>query len=220
MKKSQYIHETIALDLAERIACGEFLIGEKISGRTLLASHYRVSSETIRKAVAILRDANIVSVSQGKEVLVLSAEEAIKFLNHQSNMQSAYSLRQELEILLEQKKEMNKRFDEIVYQITRYTDRLRNLQPFNPVEIVVDETSQSIGKSIKQLQFRQCTDATIVAIRRGIEIMVSPNPDILLKDGDRLVVVGRHNVRERVKHYINGKKDENRVKFNTKDSYN
>jgi K+/H+ antiporter YhaU regulatory subunit KhtT len=216
VKKNRYIHESIAIDLAERIAHGEFLIGAKISGRTLLASHYCVSAETIRKAVAILRDANIVSVSQGKEVLVLSAEEAIKFLNHQSNIQSAYSLRQELELLLEQKKEMNTRFDEIVYRITRYTDRLRNLQPFNPVEIVVGETSQSIGKSIKQLQLRQCTDATVVAIRRGIEIMVSPNPDILLNEGDRLVVVGRHNVRERVNSYINGKNDANVITSNKK----
>jgi len=65
MKSHQYIHESIAVDLAERIANGEFVIGEKISGRTLLASHYGVSSETIRKAVAFLRAANIVSVSQG-----------------------------------------------------------------------------------------------------------------------------------------------------------
>jgi len=203
MKSTQYIHESIALDLAERIANGEFAVGEKVSGRTLLASHYGVSAETIRKAVAILRTANVVSVSQGKEVLILSTQQAEEFLNHQATMQSAYSLRQELEILLEQKKEINERFDEIVYQITRYTDRLRNLQPFNPVEVTVKATSKTIGKSIKQLKFRQRTGATLVAIRRGVEIIVSPDPEVVFEQGDRLVVVGPFDVLEKVDGFIN-----------------
>lgn len=204
MKSTQYIHESIALDLAERIANGEFAVGEKISGRTLLASHYGVSAETIRKAVAILRTANVVSVSQGKEVLILSTEQAEEYVNHQATMRSAYSLRQELEILLEKKKEINARFDEIVYQITHYTDRLRNLQPFNPVEVTVKATSKALGKSIKQLKFRQRTNATMVAIRRGVEIIVSPDPEIVLQQGDRLVVVGSFDVLEKVDGFING----------------
>ncbi|MBP2658690.1 MAG: TrkA-C domain protein [Firmicutes bacterium] len=203
MKSHQYIHESIAVDLAERIANGEFVIGEKISGRTLLASHYGVSSETIRKAVAFLRAANIVSVSQGKEVLILSTEQAKEFVNHQADMQSAYSLRQELEILLEKKKEINERFDEIVYQITHYTDRLKNLQPFNPAEVTVQATSQAIGKSIKQLEFRQRTSATLVAIRRGVELIISPDPEVVLQQGDKLVVVGLLGVLEKVDSFIN-----------------
>lgn len=203
MKLSQYVHESIALDLAERIASGEFVVGGKISGRTLLASHYGVSAETIRKAIAILRVANVVSVSQGKEVLILSADQAIEFINHQVAMQSAYSLRQELEILHEKKKEINERFDDIVYQITRYTDRLKNLQPFNPVEVTVKATSKSIGQSIKQLKFRQCTGTTLVAIRRGLEIIISPDPEIALQQNDRLVVVGQFAVLEKVDFFIN-----------------
>jgi K+/H+ antiporter YhaU regulatory subunit KhtT len=204
MKLSQYVHESIALDLAGRIASGEFTVGGKISGRTLLASHYGVSAETIRKAVAILRVANVVSVSQGKEVLILSAEQAVEFVNHQVAMQSAYSLRQELEILQEKKKEINERFDDIVYQITHYTDRLRNLQPFNPIEVTVKVSSKAIGQSIKNLQFRQRTGgATLVAIRRGIELLVSPDPEVLIQQGDRLVAIGPFDVLEKVDSFIN-----------------
>lgn len=204
MRSSQFIHESIALDLAERISNGEFAVGDKISGRTLLASHYGVSAETIRKAVALLRAANVVAVSQGKEVLIISVEQAEEFLNHQAAMQSAYSLRQELEMLQEKKREINERFDDIVYQITRYTDRLRNLQPFNPVEVTVKETSHVIGKSIKQLKFRQRTGGvTLVAIRRGVEVIVSPDPETTLRHGDRLVVVGQVDVLEKVDGFIN-----------------
>ncbi len=203
MKSSQYVHESIALDLARRICSGKLSIGEKLSGRTLLASHYGVSAETIRKAVAILRAANVVSVSQGKEVLILSAEQAKEFVNHQVAMQSAYSLRQELELLQEKKKEINERFDEIVHQITRYTDRLRNLHPFNPVEVTIKETSKSIGQSIKQLHFRQRTNSTLIAIRRGLEIIVSPSPEVTLQAGDRIVVIGQFDVLETVDTFIN-----------------
>lgn len=203
MKSSQYIHESIALDLAERIANGELAVGEKLSGRTLLASHYGVSAETIRKAVAILRAANVVSVAQGKEVLILSTEQADEFINHQVVMQSAYSLRQELEILQEKKREINERFDDIVHQIIHYTDRLRNLQPFNPVEVTVKTTSKAIGQSIKQLKFRQRTCATLVAIRRGLEVIASPDPEVVLQQGDRLVVIGQFDVLEKVDSFIN-----------------
>ena len=205
MKSSQYVHEAIALDLAERIANGAFAAGEKLSGRTLLASHYGVSAETIRKAVAILRSANVVTVSQGKEILVLSSEQAKEFINHQASMQSAYSLRQELEILLEKKKEINERFDDIVYQITHFTDRLRNLQPFNPVEVTIKANSPAIGQSIEKLKFRQYTNATIVAIRRGVEVIVSPDPNTVLQQGDRLVAVGQFDVLERVNAFISNK---------------
>ncbi|HMM22973.1 MAG TPA: TrkA C-terminal domain-containing protein [Selenomonadales bacterium] len=203
MKSSRCIHESIALDLAERIANGEFEAGKKISGRTLLASHYGVSAETIRKAMALLRTANVVAVSQGKEILILSEEQAAEFVKHQASMQSAYSLRQELEILLKKKKDINTRFDDIVYQITRYTDRLRNLQPFNPVEVTVKANSPAIGKTIRQLRFRQVTGTTLVAIRRGVEVIVSPDPETALRQGDRLVVVGQSDVLEKVDSFIN-----------------
>jgi len=144
-----------------------------------------------------------VSASQGKEVLILSAEQAVEFVNHQVAMQSAYSLRQELEILQEKKKELNERFDDIVYQIIRYTDRLRNLQPFNPVEVTVKATSKAIGRSIKEFKFRQRTGATLVAIRRSLEIIVSPDPEVILQQGDRLVVVGQFDVLEKVDNFIN-----------------
>ena len=48
---------------------------------------------------------------------------------------------------------------------------------------------QAVDKSIGGLQFRQKTGATIVAVRRGEEVMLSPSPDIILKEQDVLVVI-------------------------------
>jgi K+/H+ antiporter YhaU regulatory subunit KhtT len=203
MKSNQPVYESIALDLARRIADGEFAFGEKISGRTRLAGEYGVSPETVRKAIAMLRQFNVVAASQGKEVSILSAEQAAEFINHQSAMQSAYSLRQELELLQEKKKDIDERFDEVIYKITRYTDRLRNLQPFNPVEVKVAGDSHWVGKPISELKLWNHTGASVVAIRRGVEVIISPGPHAILESRDRLVVVGMGDILEKVDKYIN-----------------
>ena len=69
VKSNIPVYESIAMDVAERIAAGEFAVGEKISGRTILSSQYNVSPETIRKAMGLLAQANVVAVSQGKEII-------------------------------------------------------------------------------------------------------------------------------------------------------
>ena len=197
------MYHSIALDLAQRIINEEFPIGAKISGRSLLASHYNVSSETIRKSVALLKDANVVSVSQGREVVVLSVEEAYNFIEHHKSMESVYSLKQELELLLEKKQQINQRFEEIMNDIIGYTDRLRNLTPYNPIEVKVPESSQIIGQTIADIKLWQHTGATIVAIRRGTEIIISPGPRATIYANDRMVVVGISDVLQQVTNFIN-----------------
>lgn len=188
---------SIATDIAQRIINDEFAIGSRIAGRTLLASHYNVSSETIRKAVALLKDANVVNVSQGKEVTVLSVEEAYRFIDHHKSMQSVYSLRQELEILLEKKNDIDKRLEGVLNDIIGYSDRLKNLNPYNPIEIKIPENSHLVGRTIADIKIWQHTGATVVAIRRDTDIIISPGPLAVIEAGDRLVIVGNSEVLQR-----------------------
>lgn len=197
------MYHSIALDLAQRIINDEFPVGSKISGRTLLASHYNVSSETVRKAVSLLKDANVVSVSQGKEIVVISAEEAYLFIEQHKSMESVYSLKQELELLLEKKQEIDSRFEEILNDIIGYSDRLKNLTPYNPIEVKIPEHSQIVGKTIADIRLWQHTGATIVAIRRGTEIIISPGPLAVMKPNDRLVVVGNADILKKVMDFVN-----------------
>lgn len=206
LKKSVASYQSIALDIAKRIVNAEFRVGDKISGRTLLASQYNVSPETIRKSVAILKEANIVAVSQGKEIIVMSSQQAYNFIEHNKEMLSAYSLRQELEMLLEKKEENDRQFRKIVNEIMRYSDRLKNLSPYNPVEIRILKHSLVIGKSLADIKLWHHTGATIVAIRRSTEILVSPGPNAILQAEDRIVVVGPNDVLQKVSDFINKEK--------------
>ena len=203
MKRALAVYRSIALDIAKRILNEEFPEGTKISGRTLLASQYSVSPETIRKAVSILKEANIVSVSQGKEILVASKQQAQHFILHHLEMFSAYSLRQELELLMEKKDENDRQFHKIVDQIMHYSDRLKNLTPYNPVEVLIPAQSAIVGKALKDIRLWHNTGATVVAIRRGTELIVSPGPDAVLNADDRIVAVGTYDVFSQVSNFVN-----------------
>lgn len=196
------MYHSIALDIAQRIVNNEFPVGSKISGRTLLASYYNVSSETIRKAIALLKDGNIVAVSQGKEVVVLSIEEAYPFITHHKSLQSVYSLKQELTLLLAQKQVIDKRIQEIFNEIIEYSDQLKNLSPYNPIEINIPANSHLVGKTIADIKLWQRTGATLVAIRRDNEISISPGPSAMIQPNDQLIIVGKGNILPKVSHFI------------------
>lgn len=203
MKGHVPIFRAIALDMAQRMINSEFGEDSKISGRTLLAGHYNVSPETIRKAISLLKDEGVVDVSQGKEVTILSVAKAYDFIEHYKSSESVYSLRQEIEILLKEKQDLDKKFETVLTGIINYSDRLRNLTPYNPVEIAVKPDTHIVGQTISQLRLWQHTGATIVAIRRGTEIIISPGPNAVIKAHDRIVVVGDSDIYKRTSEYFN-----------------
>lgn len=203
MKSPMAMYRSIAVDLAQRIVNGEYSVHEKISGRSLLASHYNVSPETVRKAIALLKVKNVVSVSQGKEVTVLSAENAYSFVEHYKSTASVDSLHHDVEQLLQQKRELDTRLENLLTDIINYSDKLRNLTPYNPVEVEVPATSHIIGHKIAEIRLWQHTGATIVAIRRAGNIIISPGPDAIIEPHDRIVVVGNHEILTKTTNFVN-----------------
>ena len=74
------VYSQIALGIALRIAQGELQEKTKVYGRSVLASHYGVSPETIRRAMALLEDANVVEIRSKSGATILSAESAAKYV--------------------------------------------------------------------------------------------------------------------------------------------
>ena len=146
---SQYLQ--IALDLATRIAQGELTEGSRIYGRSVLASEYGVSPETIRKALRLL------------------AESA----------------------------EVNRRMADTVSALVKGQDTFAAAgQPLPNYEVPVPKDSPLIGKSIGELKFWQSTGGTIVAIRRGQTVILSPGPYAELYSGDVIILVGSPSAAE------------------------
>jgi K+/H+ antiporter YhaU regulatory subunit KhtT len=196
-------YKSIALDIAQRVVSGEFPVQSKISGRSLLASQYHVSPETIRKAIGLLKDENIVSVSQGIGIEIISDQNAYDYITRNNYLKSVYFLKQDLQQLLIQKKEIDSKFEVLINALINASDQLQNLKPYNLIEIKVSDHSQALGKTIANLQFWQNTGATIVALRRGTNVSISPGPHVILRENDVLIVVGDGQVQERTNHFIN-----------------
>lgn len=197
------VYKSIALDIAQRIVSGELAVESKISGRSLLAAQYHVSPETIRKAIGLLKDEGIVSVSQGKGIVVISDQKAQEYLASSNYLKSAYSLKQDLELLMSEKKEVDRRFEVLLKKITQASDRLQNLTPYNPMEVQINEQSHAIGKTIGNLQFWQNTGATVIALRREKRVSISPGPHVILREHDTLVFVGDPKIYEKTERFVN-----------------
>lgn len=55
---------------------------------------------------------------------------------------------------------------------------------------LINENDNASGRSLKDLMIRSNTGATIIAIKRGSEIISSPEPEFILKPGDVLYLIG------------------------------
>lgn len=198
-------YKSIALDIAQRIVSGEFPVQSKLSGRSLLAGQYHVSPETIRKAMGLLKDENIVFVSQGKEIIVISDQKAYEYITRNNYLKSAYSLKQDLQQLLLEKKKLDSKFEKLLTGIIEASDRMKNLKPYHPEEITIHEQSHVVGKTIGTLQFWQNTGATIIALRRGANVTISPGPHVILREHDVLIAVGDDKMYQRTEQFINQK---------------
>lgn len=192
----------IALDVAGRICNGEFKEGDKISGRSTLASEYNVSPETIRRAVNLLEDMQVVMPTQGSGIHISSLNNAYYFVKKFQNKATIRSLKNEIRSLLAQKQEIENAINEKIDTIVDYSDRLKNLNILTPIGIEVDDYSQLIGRTISETKFWQNTGATIIAIERNGSLVLSPGPYGGFEKEDTIFVIGGEDVIERIKKFM------------------
>ncbi len=55
---------------------------------------------------------------------------------------------------------------------------------------LINDRSRASGRSIKELGIRSATGATVIAIKRGAEIIPSPGLDFIFSPGDILYLIG------------------------------
>lgn len=192
----------IALDIAGRICNGEFKEGNRIFGRSILSSEYNVSPETIRRAINLLEDMQVVAPSQGSGIYISSLNNAYSFVKKFQSKETIRSLKNDVKSLLIQKKEIETTINDKIDKIVDYSDRLKNLSVLTPLEIEIDDNSRVIGKTITDTKFWQNTGATIIAIKRKDALIVSPGPYGGFEKGDTIFVVGDIDILERIKDFM------------------
>lgn len=186
---AQYLQ--IALDLAGRIARGELPEGSRVYGRSLMASEYSVSPETIRRALRLLADMKVVEVKPQSGAVVLSADSARRYIESFEGDAGVQALLRRLKALLAEEEELHRRIAGTASALIKSQDSFASAhEPFPNYEVPVPKNSPMTGKSIGALKFWQSTGGTVVDIRRGQTVILSPGPYAELYAGDVVVLVG------------------------------
>lgn len=197
------VYLKIALDVASRIARGEFKENSKIYGRSVMSSEYGVSPETIRRSLKLLSDMNVVEVKQSSGAVVLSRKNAQEYINRFKGRENTQSLHQQLKKLVENQNRLSKEIISISNMITRSSVKWSHSNPLKNFEVDVSEGSPVIGKSINDLNFWHATGATIVAIRRKEEVILSPGPYAVLTENDTIIFIGDQSAVNAVTMFVN-----------------
>ncbi|MEF9971799.1 MAG: TrkA C-terminal domain-containing protein [Oscillospiraceae bacterium] len=201
-------YSQIAADIATRITDGDFAAGEKIYGRSVMSSQYGVSPETIRRAFHLLADMKVIEIKPQSGAFVLSVDSARRFLNRIDELASSKNLQTRLNDLMLLQTRLTKELAEISATITKRQETLFSAdeQGFSVGEAKIAENAWVIGKSIAELCFWQATGATIIAIRRGQGMIVSPGPYAELFKGDCIIFVAEEVNMEAVSDFVNGER--------------
>ena len=198
---SQYLQ--IALDLARRIAKGELEEGKRMYGRSVLASEYNVSPETIRRALRLLADMKVVETKPQSGTTVLSADSAKRYIDHFEESTDTKALRSQLRAIIEEYDQLHQRMTDTIKALVKSRATFAAAdEPLPNYEIEIPPESVVIGKSIGALKFWQSTGATVIAIRRGQTVILSPGPYAELYPRDVIVVVGSSESAEAVHRLV------------------
>ncbi|MGG5341186.1 TrkA C-terminal domain-containing protein [Enterococcus sp. AZ192] len=195
-------YQQIAVDVASQIAEQRFSVGDKLHARSTLANKYSVSPETARKAISVLVDLEIVKAKHGSGFYVHSIEKAKVFVEQYQDVQSIHDLKEDLINSVEKQKEELSYFSEILDKLVDQTKRFDSFNPLNPVTFTLTEKAANLDRTISELNLWQSTSATVIAIKHGEELLVSPGPYAKLEAGDTIYFVGHESTLQRVQNYF------------------
>ncbi|MEA4971321.1 MAG: TrkA C-terminal domain-containing protein [Candidatus Pelethousia sp.] len=184
------IYAKIAYDIAARIASGELAEGARFSGRSLMGSSYHVSQETIRRAMKLLSDMDIIDSKQNSGAMVVSRKNAAAYLEKRRMGRDMHALKTELKNLMDQRAALDIRIQKLVSEILDLNDRFEKSNPLRNYEFCLSEGSPLLGRTLRECEFRRHTGALIVALKRRDEVFLPPDPDMALEDGDTLMIAG------------------------------
>lgn len=186
--KNTPVYSQVAYDIASQIANGKLKEGQRFSGRSLMSSQYAVSPETIRRAMNLLANMNVIKIQQNVGATVASRPYALNYIEQYKTDNDLRELKRKLKELTRQRDQINEEINAIFSKIMDLEERFQNSDLLKTYEFVVQPGSRAVSRTLEELKFRQSTGATVVAIRKETDVELSPGPQTLLEEGDTLIV--------------------------------
>lgn len=183
-------YQTVAVEIAQRIVEGKYREGDRLKSRSTLASTFKVSPETARKAINVLADLDIVEVRQGSGVTVISEQKATQFLAQYDVTAALSDTKQALKISLQRQKEELEQLNELVEYYFSQVSLSRSNLKWEPFELKITSENDCTNKTLSELNLWHQTGATVIALKRQGDVVLSPGPYATIQKGDILYFVG------------------------------
>ena len=194
MEEKQPRYVKIAHDICSKILSGEFQEGDTLKGRSMLASMYNVSPETIRKAIIILADEGILEVKQGVGIFIDSVVKAKAYADKWEAKSSVDEQYEKVNKLIEQANNINTELQKALSDM-KDNFKYQTNEAITFQKAVIPENCWLNNKTIGEVYFWNYTEATIVAVvDQNNNIMPSPGPDYPLRSGDTLILVSKDDL--------------------------
>lgn len=195
-------YQQIAADLASKICAGKLCQGNRIYAKSSIASQYGVSNETARRALKVLEDYGIVEIRKGSGVRIVSKEAAMEFVRRHGSVLSFAELRIALETEISAQMQSRRRIEEILERLREKAQHFREENPFFPYSIHITPDCAQVGKTLLETHFWNNTSATVVAISRNGELLLSPGPDLRIEAEDILYYIGAADCVAKVREFL------------------
>lgn len=192
----------IAIDIAQRIVNKEFVEGDKLKGRSTLASDYNVSPETIRRSASLLEDMDVIKVSEKSGIYITSSKQARVFIEKFSEKNDWQQKRNLLKRLRLEKASLEKEIEESLDSLLEYALGQSKVNLGTSYEMSVPSHSHIVGKTTNELKFWYNTGATITAVKRASELFISPGPHMSFLPDDIVYFVCAEEHFHRVRDFI------------------
>lgn len=195
-------YQQVAISIAERIVSNQYPVGQKVHARSTLANTFSVSPETARKAVNVLVDLGIMEAKHGSGVTISSKEKAKAFLTQYENVRNIQEIKTDvLKSIIKQQEELEN-LAGLTQLLVAQTKQLNQINPLLPSELLLTKQSLHLGETIQSLNIWQETSATIIAILRGEDLLISPGPYAVINEMDTLFFIGDEFAKQRLTNFF------------------
>lgn len=195
-------YQKIAVEIASKIANEEYVVGEKIFGRSFVASQYEVSPETARRAFCILSDLDIVAPEKGSGMYIKSRENALAFLKQFEERRTLDTIRDDItQSIRRQQKEMTS-LNSCLTELIGATEHFRSMNPLMPFSLRLTARCRHLHQTIQELQLWQHTGATLIAIKRDDILLRSPGPYASLEENDTIYFISQDDSDQKVRKFL------------------
>ncbi len=200
-KGSRY--QQIAMEVAKRIADGDYEVGEKLKSRSTLSAQFNVSPETTRKALNILADLKIVTLKHGSGAIVLSQEKANSFIENFETKHSIAVIKEKIRDNIQNQRDEMEKLHVLVNDFLMQSQSVSRHYSLVPFEIIANKPCDHFEKTIEELEIWKQTRATLIAVEHKGQFLLSPDPKTRISKGDHIYFIGDDDAYLSMKGFFN-----------------